>query len=166
MPPGELHECMRAIDVPISESWLKAAGFKWHQFGGQPGKHWLLWLGDAVRSGGCTCYEDLGIEVTDGAYCGQDTPDGWFCHIRTLVTVRDLVVVIFGLTGIEFDPSLCRSGSMMTPDQVAARDRTDRRLDRVLMREGAAWSSTEKDETRGGALPEHMEAAIKAGVAR
>jgi hypothetical protein len=36
------------IDEPISEAWLKAAGFKWSQLDRQPDKHWILWLGGAT----------------------------------------------------------------------------------------------------------------------
>lgn len=40
------------------------------------------------------------------------------------------------------------------------------RLDRRLLRERTRWAEIEKDDSRGHALPEHMEAAVKAGVAK
>ena len=39
----------------ITEDWLKANDFKWHQFDRMPDKHWLLWIGGALRSD-TACY--------------------------------------------------------------------------------------------------------------
>ncbi len=32
----------------ITEDWLYAVGFRWHQLDRQPNKQWLLWLGNAI----------------------------------------------------------------------------------------------------------------------
>jgi hypothetical protein len=168
-------------DELLSEAWLKANGFKWHQFDRQTSKHWLLWLGDVVSDGGgMTCYEDLGIEVTFGSYRGPGNYEGWFCwlrsdaagryhrfiHLRTLLTVRDLVVTIQGITGVEFNPENCFGGCLLRPEQAEFRRRDNERLDRVIMRENRRWSDVEKDDTRGRALPEHMVVAEKARTAK
>jgi len=47
---------------------------------------------------------------------------------------------------------------MVTPEHVAHLRREDERLDRRLRQRSAKWSEIEKDDTRGGALPEHLEA--------
>jgi hypothetical protein len=128
--------------------------------------------------------DDLGIEVADGAYGGREQPDQWFCwlrsdsshrysrfiHLRHLRTVRDLLGVIYGVTGQEFDAANSLYGSLRTPEY-AARHRANEarekeRLDRVLLREGHPWRDTERDDTRGRALPEHVQEAIDRGGAR
>jgi hypothetical protein len=163
-------------DELLTEAWLRANGFKWHQFERQPSKHWLLWLGDVVADGGMTCYEDLGIEVAFGSHRGRGNLDGWFCwlrsdaagryhrfiHLRTLLTERDLVIAIQGITGVEFNPEHCWNGCLLRPEQTEWRRRENDRLDRQLMRAGHRWYDIERDDTRGRALPEHMEVAEKA----
>lgn len=168
-------EMLGDLDLLLSEDWLKTVGFKWHEFERQGGKHWLLWLGDVVRDGnGFSCTEDLGVEVASG----RDL--SWFCwlradyagrysrflHLRSLRTRRDLAEVIVGVTGVEFDPSCCWYGSLLTPERAEAARRDAERLDRRMLREGSAWRNVEKDDTRGGALPEHMEEAVKVGRAK
>jgi len=152
----------------ITEEWLKTAGFKWHQSDRQPDKHWLLWLGSAIP-GLMTCYEDLGIEVAPGRR------GSWFCwlrgdsagryhrfiHIRHIENTAQLVRLIEALTGQDWDVSNNIGGSMTTPDQAERiRDEWDR-LDRRIRRDASKWSSVEKDDTRGRALPEHLEAHAK-----
>lgn len=61
---------MSDIDEAITEDWLKAIGFKWHNLELQPDKHWLLWLGSAQYNN-TTCYEDLGVEVAPGMIKGE-----------------------------------------------------------------------------------------------
>jgi hypothetical protein len=58
---------------------------------------------------------------------------------------------------------------MRKPEHAERIRREDSRLDRRLMLESGdwqKWSDTEKDDTRGRALPEHMTAAIKGGAAK
>ena len=52
----------------ITQEWLRAVGFRWHQFDRQPGKQWLLWLDCALvqPQGPHPFGEDLGIELTLG----------------------------------------------------------------------------------------------------
>lgn len=152
----------------ISEDWLKQNGFKWHMHDRQPSKHWLLWLGDAVE-GRNMSYEDLGIEL---AQCSGDKRD-WFCwlrsdvagryhrfiHVRHLQRTQEVIDLVAALTGVPWLPTNHIYGSVVS-DQRAARIRADeQRLDRVIMRECAKWSEVEKDDTRGRALPDHMEEA-------
>lgn len=155
---------------PISEAWLKSAGFKWHQFDRQPDKHWLLWLGDAL--GRHRSYEDLGIELAPNV--PSDT-SAWFCwlrddsaghyhrfiHIRHLHTVDELVALIEGIIGRRFDPANSLYGFHRTPEQAARIRQEDERLDRRLMRSGYPWSEAEKDATRGGPLAEHQDHHIE-----
>lgn len=153
----------------LSEDWLKANGFKWHQLDRQPSRHWLLWIGEAVRAGMFASYEDLGVEV---AY----SRDGrWFCwlrddaggryhrfiHLRMIETAGDLVGIIEGLVGRPFDPALCFYGSLRTPESAARIREADERLDRRLNRDFAPWSSLERDPDGGRPLPEHLEAHEK-----
>lgn len=156
------------MSEPITEDWLKEAGFKWHQFDRQPDKHWLLWLGGAIP-GFMTCYEDLGIEVA------PTTGGQWFCwlrgdssgryhrfiHIRHLDTTDQLVRLIEALTGQEWEPANNLVGSMRTPEQAERIQRDWDRLDRKILRENPKWLEVEKDDTRGRALPEHLEAHAK-----
>lgn len=155
----------------LSEDWLKANGFKWHQLDRQPTKHWLLWLGSAIGDGAWTCYEDLGIEVAAG-YDGR-----WFCwlradtsgryhrfiHIRHIETVDDLTGLIAGIVGRPFDPAHARYGHLHTPERAAKMRQEDERLDQRLLSERPGWYENEKDETRGGPLIDHLNAHIAKG---
>jgi hypothetical protein len=146
----------------ISEDILRTLGFKWHQLDRQPSKHWILWIGGAIDQ---TSADELGIEV---AY--WEPNKDWFCwlrddlagryarfvHIRHIRTVHELHLLIEGLTGQPFDPAHVWYGSLRTPAQSAYLAREDGRLDRRLMLE-RPHASIEKDDSRGGALPEHLE---------
>lgn len=169
------------MPTPITEQWLKEAGFKWHQLDRQPHKHWLLWLGDAIEGvRGFTCFEDLGIELAPSWWendSGENVGDveSWHCwlradtagryhrfiHVRYLKTTEDLVALIEALTGQKWDPSNNWYGSMVTPERAAWLREERKRLDRQLTL-GASpyqkWSEAERDDTRGRALPEHLEA--------
>lgn len=157
---------------PITEEWLKANGFKWHQLDRQPDKHWLLWLGGAIDGGMFTTFEDLGIEVAPN--CPTDRAK-WFCwlrgdsagryhrfiHLRHIETTADLVKIIEAISGATFDPANCIVGSLRRPEH-AARIRAEwERADLRLKRGGYPWSEAEKDDTRGRALPEHLDHHIK-----
>lgn len=163
------------VNAPITEDWLKEVGFKWHQLSRQPEKHWLLWLGDAVRDGnGFASHEDLGVEVAQ-VNLGDDTRWGcWlradlscrysrFIHTRRLHTQCDLISLVEGVTGQAWNPENNLYGSMRTPDQAARMREDNQRMDRAIMRE-RKWREIEKDDSRGGALPEHLEAYEKAGL--
>lgn len=156
---------------PITEQWLSESGFKWHQLDRQIHKHWLLWLGDCISER--TGYDALGVEVTKGS------DDWWYCwlrsdcagrysrflHVRHLYTVNQLILLIEGLTGQLWNPEHNLYGSMRTPTQAAYLRQEADRLDRRWLRESQPWREIEKDDTRGGALPEHMQLAIDAGKA-
>lgn len=151
--------------TPITEDWLRAAGFKWHQFDRQPDKHWLLWLGPAIDDG-MTSFEDLGIELAP-----RYRADGWFCwlrsdaagryhrfiHLRHLFTTEELVQLIEGITGRQWDVANNLYGAMHSPKRAACIRDADQRPDRKLLQQGK-WYTVEKDDTRGRALPEHLEA--------
>lgn len=154
---------------PITEEWLKEVGFKWHQLARQPGKQWLLWLGDAVREGNSfTSFEDLGVEV---AQAGRED-ERWHCwlradlsgrysrfiHTRYVRTQHDLITLIEGVTGQTWDPANNLYGSMRTPEQAARIRKDDERMDRKMLTERHPWREIEKDDSRGRALPEHAEA--------
>lgn len=157
----------RPIEL-ITEDWLKANGFKWHEFERQGAKHWLLWLGHALE-GAFTTHEDLGIEVSPGV---PGRASEWFCwlrgdcagryhrfiHVRHITETRELVALIEALTGQAFDPALCRYGSMQTPKRAAWLREQDARLDRRLMREGHPWHDVERDDTIGGGNADHLRA--------
>ena len=153
----------------LTEDWLKANGFKWHQFDRQPSKQWLLWLGNAIADK-CTSYEDLGIEVAKGYgtrwYCWlrADSAGRYhrFIHIRHIETVADLTGMIAGLVGRPFDPQHALYGHLYTPEQAARIRQEDQRLDQRLKRDHPTWYLPEKDETLGGPLIDHVEAYEKA----
>jgi hypothetical protein len=159
--------------LPITEEWLREVGFKWHQLERQPEKMWLLWLGDAVFAGTMfMCFEDLGITVSHNR-------DGrWSCWLRgdyshrysRFIFVRDmryqgeLIKLAEAITGQEWDPANHLYGSLLTPEQAARLKADDqerqKRLDQQMLQ--PTWRETEKDESRGRPLIEHLEAAEKA----
>lgn len=166
------------MDAPLDEDWLKAVGFKWHQFDRQPNRHWLLWLGEAAADqGSFTSYEDIGIEIAAGWWLNSNgkriNDDGrWFCwlrddagghyhrfiHIRHIRTRGDVVRLVEAITGQTWNPANHLYGSCRKPTTAARIREEDQRLDRQLMRAGHPWSPIEEDDTMGGALPEHLAA--------
>lgn len=158
------------MSEPITEEWLKSVGFKWHQLARQPNKQWLLWLGDAVGK----CFEDIGIEVTSGAYTAKDEDARWFCwlradysgrysrfiHVRHIQYTDDVIAIVEGITGQKWDVANNLYGSMRKPEDAARIHAEHERLDRKMMRE-RPWRETEKDDSMGRALPEHLEAYEK-----
>ena len=168
----------------ITEDWLKESGFKWHQLERQPWKHWTLWLAGAFREF-LVSDEDLGIELTpvwfvkaDGALGGN--VGEWFCwlradtshrysrfiHVRYLKTCAEVIQLVEALTGIPWNPANHRYGVVRTGKQMEAVRRADQRLDRQMLEHDHKWHDTEMDESRGRALPEHMQAAIDGGKAK
>lgn len=159
---------------PITEQWLSESGFKWHLLDRQLYKHWLLWLGDCINER--TGYDALGVEVTKGS------DDWWYCwlrsdcsgrysrflHVRHLRTTDELIWMIEGLTGQTWMPINNLYGSMRTPKHAAYLRQEAERLDQkwLMNKLSTSWRDIEKDDTRGGALPEHMQAAIDAGKAQ
>lgn len=168
--------------TPITEEWLEKVGFKWHQLDRQPSKQWLLWIGGAMlNSGMFASIEDLGIELAPCWFKNRNGDDAgsighWFCwlrddsshryhrfiHLRHLQTTEDLIKLIEGLTGQPWDPANNMMGVMQRPEQAAQIRAGWERLDRRMRRERPKWSSVEKDDSMGGALPEHLEAHEKA----
>jgi hypothetical protein len=162
-------------EEPITEPWLCSVGFKWHEFERQGSKQWLLWLGDACRRGrSFEDTEDLGIEVAssrDGWWFCWLRSDGShrysrFLHIRHIRFQNELIAMIEGLTGQAWDPANNRMGAMLKPERAAWHRERENRLDQRIIRETTPWRSIEQDPSRGGALPEHMQAAIDAGKAK
>jgi len=162
------------VSEPITAEWLKSVGFRWHQFDRQPDKHWLLWLGGAIedRMGD---YEDLGIELAPGGY-----HSGWYCwlradtsgryhrflHVRHLHTTADVEQLVAALTGQSWDPNNHLHGSAHTPKRAEWLRRDMERLDHRIREGNHKWAEVEKDDSRGRALPEHMQAAINGGLAK
>lgn len=158
----------------ITDDWLAKIGFKWHQMDRQSSKHWVLWLGDALADT-VSCYSDLGLELA----CGLDRPsrnEPWyfcwlradtagryhrFLHVRHLVRRADVLELIRGLTGQTFDPDHVWYGGLRRPEQAAHFKQEYDRIDLRMIREGPAWYDTEKDDTRGGPLLEHLHAHAK-----
>lgn len=158
--------------TPITEEWLKANGFLYHQLDRQPDKHWLLWLGGAMPDK-MTSYEDLGIELAP-------TLDGkWFCwlradsshrysrflHVRHLSATRDVVELISALVGAPFDPSNCSGGHLRTSEDQARIAKLQERMDQKMLIETPAylaWHPVEADRYAGGPLHEHQRAYLDA----
>ena len=111
-------------------------------------------------------YEDLGIEVAP-CRTGQE----WFCwlrsdaagryhrfiHLRHIEDRKSLIQIIEALSGQKWDPENHFYGSVHSPTN-AERLRADcERLDVRLRKSGPCWYGVEEDDTRGRALPEHMQ---------
>lgn len=157
----------------ITEQWLSDVGFKWHELEQQGHKHWLLWLGDCLNERHSDA-EELGIELSKGS------DDWWFCwlrsdtahrysrflHVRHLRTQIEVVQLIEALTGQMWDVDNNLYGRMMLSDRADYLRKEAERLDQQWLRRNPAWREIEKDDTRGGALPEHMQAAIDGGKAK
>lgn len=164
------------MSKPITEEWLKSVGFKWHRLERQPSKHWLLWLGSGlVNPAGdrerIACREDLGIEL---AYNGL-TDQNWFCwlrsdsahryhrfiHVRHLHTEAEVIALVEALTGLSWNPENHFYGEVMTPQDAARCRERDRRFDIEIATGNPSWYATEKDDSRGGPLLEHLHAHAK-----
>lgn len=162
---------MSILNYPITEEWLKSVGFKWHQLDRQPDKQWLLWLGDHTDHGDT---HSLGIELApnrDGewfCWLRSDTAHRYsrFLHIRHMKVRGEVIRLIVALTDSDWSPENHICGAAMTQKRADSIRADYDRLDRRILRESHPWRDIEKDESRGGALPEHMQHAIDAGLAK
>lgn len=162
----------------LTEQWLADIGFKWHQMDRQPSKHWVLWLGHAIEDRNVSLC-DIGIELAANRYTGRrgDPVDreNWFCwirsdaghryhrflHVRNIRTRGELLGLIWGLTGVEFDPANSWYGHLVTPQQ-AERNRIEHdRMDLRMARDAYPHNELESDATAGGPLIEHKVAFIE-----
>lgn len=162
------------FDQPITEEWLKASGFKWAQLDRQLHKHWILWLGDAVRENGgdnsFTSYEDIGIEITPNWWlnsAGERVNDNgrWFCwlrsdaaglyhrfiHIRHMSLQIDVVRFVEAITGQPWTPEWHVGGSCRGPKGAEQMRKYAQRADVDLMVHGHPWHDIERDPDRAGA---------------
>jgi hypothetical protein len=152
----------------ITEEWLKSVGFKWHQFDRQPSKQWLLWCGIRSADNWGVDTQDVGIEVCSGGIDGT-----WLCwlrsdtahrysrllHVRHMRTQRELILLVEAVTGLPWNPGNHIYGAVCTDQQAAHHKAEWERIDKRMVREGHPWREIEKDETMGGALPEHLSVA-------
>lgn len=164
--------------TPLTDQWLADVGFRWHQMDRQPSKHWVLWLGLAIADHNISM-SDLGIELAGNRFVNRYDRlvdhEKYFCwlrsdsahrysrflHIRHLRTRGELLDMIYGLTGVHFDPANCWYGSLVTPE-MAARNRIEHdRLDMRMARDGHPHNDLEKDDTAGRAMIEHKVAFIR-----
>lgn len=161
----------------ITEDWLKKIGFRWHELERQNTKHWLLWIGHAHAENRLfQTSQDLGIELAATGYYNQkgelvNSEKGYNCwlrsdcasryhrfiHIRYLKKKVDLLDMLNGLICRPFNPNECVYGSWHIPERAEALREEQKRLDKKVMMSDA-WYEIEKDDSMGGALPEHKEA--------
>lgn len=168
--------------APIAEDWLKEVGFKWHQIDRQTSKQWCLWMGRCIDCPGGTWSspEDFGIEIAHGAYMGPEKPDAWHCwfrgdtagryhrfiHVRALRTQAEVIRIVEALSGREWKPENHIYGALLCQEHADRWRKEEERLDLRLKKDRPAWYEAEKDDTRGPALPEHLDEAIKRGGAK
>lgn len=163
--------------MEITEDWLHSIGFRWHQMDRQPDKHWLLWLGAAIPDR-MTSFEDLGLELAPRWWKNRNDEDvgevgswhAWlradtsgryhrFIHIRPLRTKDEVMNLVTALSGQPWDPENHYAGMVYQPKHIAAIRRDLNRLDHQIREGNHKWYDIEKDDSRGRALPEHLEAA-------
>jgi hypothetical protein len=151
----------------ITEDWLKSVGFKWHQFDRQNEKQWLLWCGVRSRDNWGVDTQDIGVEV-----CGN-LDKNWFCwlrsdtahrysrflHVRHMKTQDEVIKLVEAVTGLPWKPENHIYGCVLTDEQATHTRKEWERLDRKMLTQNTPWREIEKDDTRGGSLPEHMEVA-------
>jgi hypothetical protein len=166
-------------DELITEGWLASCGFKWHQLECQDQKQWLLWIGSAIEYDRVDT-EDLGIELCINFDYHDKVIRDWFCwlrsdyshrysrfiHIRHMRFQREVIRLVEGVTGQDWHPENHRYGYAMTAERALRQRQEDERLDIRLLKSRTAWQETEKDNTRGHALPEHIQGAIDGGKAK
>lgn len=152
----------------ITEDWLKSVGFKWHQFDRQPTKQWLLWCGiNSPPDNWGVDSQDVGIELSEGTngiwFCWlrSDTAHRYsrFLHVRHIRWQLDVIRIVEAITGLPWTPDNHIYGAVCTQSFADHHRAEQDRLDRKMLRTDAKWREIEKDDTRGGALPEHMSVA-------
>lgn len=167
------------MSTPITEERLREAGFQWHQLERQPDKHWGLWLGSAIEDK-LVSAEDLGIEVaprwwknSKGEQVGDvgtwhcwlraDTAGRYhrFIHVRPLRMMEELVSLVEALTGQPWNPANHLYGNVYRAKDAERLRRELERLDHRIREKSPKWHEAETDDTRGRALPEHLEEHIK-----
>lgn len=123
---------------PISDDWLRAADFKWHQFDRQPSKQWVLWIGGAVHGHSS---DELGIEVAEIGRDGE-----WFCwirsdfagrysrmlHVRHVKTRGEIMLLFEGLTNVAWNTANHFFGQVWTPEAAARHREETNRIDRRI----------------------------------
>lgn len=158
-PPQDI-----GLDEPITEEWLKESGFRWSHLDRQDSKHWLLWLGDAVREreGFCfTSYENIGIEIA----ANRNDPK-WFCwfrshagglygrflHVRHVRLKLDVVRIVEAVTGYPWTPEYHVGGSARGPlGYKNMLDYAKRKDVELLVEPNRVWHDIERDPYRAGA---------------
>src|SRR5260370_11990958 len=80
-----------------------------------------------------------------------------FIFLRHLKAQRELILLVESLSGVPWAPENNLYGAIRTSEEAAQIRSEDDRLDRVLLRSKERHYEIEKDDTRGGALPEHKE---------
>ena len=89
---------MEDFNLLITEPWLSASGFRWHQLDRQPDKQWLLWLGSAIEDG-LTAAEDLGVEVSRTGRPADGSE--WHCWLRRIPQDAIAGLFIFDISPAE-----------------------------------------------------------------
>jgi hypothetical protein len=157
-----------SAERPITEEWLKSVGFKWHQFDRQPSKQWLLWCGIPNQQDNWGVdSQDIGVELSEGrdgswfVWLRSDTAHRYsrFLHVRHMRRQDELVKLVEAVTGLPWKPENHIYGAVCTQSFADHRRAEQERLDQKMLLTNTKWREIEKDDTRGGALPEHMSVA-------
>ena len=77
-----------------------------------------------------------------------------------------MIALVEGLTGQPWNPELHMYGSIHHPKRAKQLQADRERPDKLLAERRPTWHETEKDESRGRPLREHLEAAVKNGGAK
>lgn len=171
-------------DEAITEEWLNSVGFKWHQFDRQPDKHWLLWLGAAIPDT-LISFDDIGLELAPRWWKNRHGDDigqvgSWHCwlrgdtshrysrfiHVRPLKARTEIITMVEALSGQPWNPENHYGGMVYQPRHREQIRRDLQRFDHELRESRPKWHEIEKDDSRGRALPEHIQAqadALKGG---
>jgi hypothetical protein len=167
----------------ITEEWLREVGFKWEQFDRQPSKNWTLWLGGCLDCGKSWRFsgpEDFGLVLAHNSHPSDPEDDWWFCwfrsdtagryhrfiHVRHLRAQQEIISLVEALSGRLWNPENHIYGSLRCQKCADSwRAEEAGRIDLERMRT-VRWSEIERDDSRGGATAQHMQAAIDSGKAK
>lgn len=163
--------------ICINEDWLREVGFKWAQFDRQPTKQWTLWLGSCLYCPDRRLFtgtEDLAIELADAkdgtwfSFLRSDSAHRYhrFLHIRHLTVQYEVIRLVEAITGIPWNPANHIYGSVLCQRCADAAKQHSERLDQRLLKDAYPWTEHEKDADRDRPLIEHVDAAIKGGLAK